>query len=43
MIRRSGIQLEKPGIHTVESGSKSTVYICAKIWDLIPENIKTSV
>ena len=43
MIRRSGIQLEKPGIHTVEFESKSTVYLCAKIWDLIPENIKTSV
>ena len=39
---RSGIQLEEPSIHTVQSKSESTVYLGAKIWDLITENIKTS-
>ena len=39
---RSGIQLEKPGINTVHFGSESTVYLEAKIWELIPENIKVS-
>ena len=39
---RSGIQLEKPSINTVQFGSQSTVYLGAKIWELIPENIKSS-
>ena len=39
---RSGIQLEKPSINTVQFGSESTVYLGAKIWELIPENIKSS-
>ena len=34
---RSGIQLEKPSINTVQFGSESTVYLGAKIWELIPE------
>ena len=39
---RSGIQLEKPVINTVQFGSESTVYLGAKIWGLIPENIKSA-
>ena len=39
---RSGIQLEKPSINTVQFGSESTVYLGAKIWELNPENIKCS-
>ena len=39
---RSGIQLKKPSINTVQFGSESTVYLGAKIWELIPENIKSS-
>ena len=39
---RSGIQLEKPSINTVQFGSESTVYLGAKIWELNPENIKSS-
>ena len=39
---RSGVQFEKPSISTVPFGSKSTVYLGAKIWELIPENIKSS-
>ena len=39
---RSGIQLEKPSINTVQFESESTVYLGAKIWELIPENIKSS-
>ena len=43
---RSGIQFEKPSINTVRNseqfGSESTVYLGAKIWELIPENIKSS-
>ena len=35
---RSGIQLEKPNINTVQLGSESTVYLGAKIWELIREN-----
>ena len=38
----SGIQLEKPSINTVQFGSESTVYLGAKIWELIPEKIKSS-
>ena len=38
----SGIQLEKPSINTVQIGNESTVYPGAKIWELIPENIKCS-
>ena len=39
---RSGIQLKKPCINTVQFGCESTVYLGAKIWELIPENIKSS-
>ena len=39
---RSGIQLEKPSINTVQLGNESTVYLGAKIWELISENIKYS-
>ena len=39
---RSSIQPEKPSINTVQFGSESTVYLGAKIWELIPENIKSS-
>ena len=39
---RSGIQLKKPSINTVQFGSESTVYLGAKNWELIPENIKSS-
>ena len=39
---RSGIQLDKPSINTVQFGSESTVYLGAKIWELIPKNIKSS-
>ena len=39
---RSDIQLKKPSINTVQFGSKSTVYLGAKIWELIPENIRSS-
>ena len=39
---RSGVQFEKPSINTVPFGSKSTVYLGAKIGELIPENIKSS-
>ena len=39
---RSGIQLEKPSINTVQFGSESTVYLEAKIQELIPENMKSS-
>ena len=38
---RSSIQLEKPSINPVQFGSESTVYLGAKIWELIPENIKS--
>ena len=34
---RSGIQLEKPNINTVQFGSESAVYLGARIWKLIPE------
>ena len=37
----SGIQLEKSSINNVQFGSESTVYLGAKIWELIPENIKS--
>ena len=33
---------EKPSINTVQFESESTVYLGAKIWELIPENIKSS-
>ena len=39
---KSGIQLQKPSINTVQFGSESTVYLGAQIWELIPENIKSS-
>ena len=39
---KSGIQLEKPSINTVQFGSESTVYLGIKIWELTPENIKSS-
>ena len=39
---RNGIQLEKPSIYTVHFRSESTVYLGAKILELIPENIKSS-
>ena len=43
---RSGIQLKKPSINAVRNslqfGSESTVYLGAKIWELIPEKIKSS-
>ena len=39
---RSDIQLEKPSIDAVQFGSESTAYLGAKIWELIPENIKLS-
>ena len=39
---RSGIQLKKPNINTFQFESESTVYLGAKIWELIPENIKSS-
>ena len=39
---RSGIQLEKPKIHTVQFGSKSTVYLGAKSGITFVENVKTS-
>ena len=39
---RSGIQLEKPSINTAQFGSESAVYLGAKTWELIPENIKSS-
>ena len=39
---RSGIQLEKPSINTVQFGGESTIYLGAKLWGLIPENIKSS-
>ena len=39
---RSGIQLKKPSINTVQFRSESTVYLGAQIWELIPENIKSS-
>ena len=39
---RSGIQLEKPSNNTVQFGSESTVYLGAKILELIPENMKSS-
>ena len=41
-ILRSDIQLEKPSINVVQFGSESTVYLGAKIWELILENIKSS-
>ena len=34
---RSGFQLEKPSINTVQFGSESAVYLVARIWKLIPE------
>ena len=37
---RSGIQLKKPSINTVQFESESTVYLGAKMWELIPENMK---
>ena len=39
---RNGIELEKPSINTVQFGSEPTVYLGGKIWELIPENIKSS-
>ena len=39
---RSDIQIEKPSIITVQFGSKSTAYLGEKIWELFPENIKSS-
>ena len=39
---RSGIQLKKPSINAVQFGNESTVYLGAKIWELIPENFKSS-
>ena len=36
---KSGIQLERTSINTFQFGSESTVYLGAKIWELIPENI----
>ena len=39
---RSGIQHRKPSINTVQFGSESTVCLGAKIWELIPENIRSS-
>ena len=39
---RSGIQLKKPSINTVQLGRESKVYLEAKIWELIPGNIKSS-
>ena len=33
---------EKPSINTVQFESESTVYLGAKIWELIPENIESS-
>ena len=39
---RSGIKLEKPSINTVQFRIRSTVYLGAKIWKLVPENIKSS-
>ena len=39
---KSGIQLERTSINTFQFGSESTVYLGAKIWELIPENIKSS-
>ena len=39
---RSDIQLERPSINTVQFGSESTVYFGAKMWQLIPENVKSS-
>ena len=39
---KSAIQLKKPSINTVQFGSESTVYLGAKIWELILENIKSS-
>ena len=38
---RSGIQLEKSSINTVQFRSEYTVYLGAKIWELIPKNIKS--
>ena len=38
----SGIQLEKPSINIVHFGSESTVLLGSRIWELIPENIKSS-
>ena len=39
---RSGILHEKLSINTVQFGSESTVYLGAKILELIPQNIKSS-
>ena len=39
---RSGIQFQKFVIHTVRIGTESTVFVGAKIWDLISANIKSS-
>ena len=39
---RNGIQLEKPSINTVQFGRESKVYLGVKIWESIPENIKSS-
>ena len=36
------MQPEKPSINTVQFGSESTVHRGAKIWELIPENVKSS-
>ena len=38
---RCRIQLEKPSINTVQFGNESTVYLGAKLWKLISENIKS--
>ena len=36
------MQLEKLSINTVQFESESTVYLDAKIWELILENVKSS-
>ena len=38
----SGIRLKKPSSNSIQFESKSTVYLGAKIWEIIPENIKSS-
>ena len=35
-----GVFVAKPRIRTVQLYSESIVYVGAKVWDLIPENIK---
>ena len=38
----SGIRLKKPSSNSIQFESESTVYLGAKIWEIIPENIKSS-